>query len=56
MGKDARMINSYKYYPKINDLFDFVYVFHFTTLIANIFNYLLLKIIQNVYFEKKKIS
>jgi hypothetical protein len=41
----------YSLSPKINDMFDFIYVYQCTTLIANIFNYLLLKIIEIVYFE-----
>jgi hypothetical protein len=36
---------------KINDMFDFIYVYQYTTLTANIFNYLLLQIIKIVYFE-----
>jgi hypothetical protein len=44
-------VNIYSLCPKINDLFDFVFVYEYTTLIANIFNYLLLIIIKIVYFE-----
>ena len=46
--------NSYSLRPKINDLFDFVYAYQCTTVIANIFNYLLLKIIKIVYFENTR--
>jgi hypothetical protein len=35
-------------------MFDFNYVYQCITLIANIFNYLLLKIIQVVYFENTR--
>jgi hypothetical protein len=41
----------FKYYPKINDLFDYVYVYQCTTLIVNILSYSLLKIIKIVYLK-----
>jgi hypothetical protein len=41
----------YSLRPKINNLFDHHHVCQCTTLIVNIFNYLLLKIIKAVYFE-----
>jgi hypothetical protein len=40
--------------PKINDIFDFIYVYKCTTLITDIFNYLLLKIMKIVYFENTR--
>jgi hypothetical protein len=44
----------YSLCPKINDLFDHWHVCQCTTLIVNIFNYLLLKIIKMIYFESTR--